>query len=171
MNDTARDPMFDLAQPPIDVVVEIGTLVGHWARRCLIQLPEATVYCVDPWSKFVEPERWRGQWKKNTKEFGSRCVELRGTSDEWAPKFDKTIDLLFIDGNHTIFQVTADLENWVPKVRAGGLVVGHDIRIPKVRYALTQWANKHRVKWQEDLLYWTPKAKDRDKRCFWFYKE
>lgn len=39
---------------------------------------------------------------------------------------DNTIDLLFIDGNHSYLQAKRDLENYWPKIKAGGILLGHD---------------------------------------------
>jgi hypothetical protein len=49
------------------------------------------------------------------------------------------IDFLFVDGNHSTKQVYCDLVNWVPLVRLGGLIVGHDVDKPKVRKAVDKY--------------------------------
>ena len=49
-----RDPMFDLVRDlgiDVRVAVEIGSEFGWWAFRFLSHIPEATLYCVDPWPK------------------------------------------------------------------------------------------------------------------------
>jgi predicted O-methyltransferase YrrM len=37
------------------------------------------------------------------------------------------IELLFIDGDHTVENTSLDILNWVPKVQSGGYVVIHDV--------------------------------------------
>lgn len=49
-------------------------------------------------------------------------VDLRSSE---AP-LPSSIDLLFIDGGHTLADVRADLARWVPQVRAGGYFLLHD---------------------------------------------
>ncbi|GAI22226.1 unnamed protein product, partial [marine sediment metagenome] len=39
---------------------------------------------------------------------------------------DSSVDLLFIDGDHRYFQVKKDIENYSPKVKEGGVLLGHD---------------------------------------------
>ena len=39
---------------------------------------------------------------------------------------DEYFDLVYIDANHTYQGVSADLEIWLPKVKRGGLLAGHD---------------------------------------------
>jgi predicted O-methyltransferase YrrM len=134
-----RDRMFDLAAPLLgdnSITVEIGSDKGWWAHRFLKQLP-GRLYCVDIWAG----PRWRRNelptkvpgtmagfyvWLENVHPwFGTRCFPLRGFSDKVRYK-PKNIDFLFVDGGHTYRTVLLDLKTWVPRVRQGGLIVGHD---------------------------------------------
>lgn len=47
-------------------------------------------------------------------------------SDDFAADCPEGIDLLWIDGDHSLQQVTKDLRNYAPKVRKGGLICMHD---------------------------------------------
>lgn len=39
---------------------------------------------------------------------------------------DYSLDIVFIDGNHEYTQVKGDILAWLPKVRSGGIICGHD---------------------------------------------
>lgn len=39
---------------------------------------------------------------------------------------DETLDFIYVDANHKLEAVRADLAAWYPKVRTGGLISGHD---------------------------------------------
>ena len=39
---------------------------------------------------------------------------------------DKSLDWVFIDGAHEYESVKADIEAWLPKVKQGGAIAGHD---------------------------------------------
>ena len=39
---------------------------------------------------------------------------------------DKSIDAVYLDGDHCFESVTADIAGWIKKVRKGGIISGHD---------------------------------------------
>jgi predicted O-methyltransferase YrrM len=39
---------------------------------------------------------------------------------------DRSLDFVFIDADHTTPKVTADVQAWLPKVKSGGVLAGHD---------------------------------------------
>lgn len=49
-------------------------------------------------------------------------------TDSWRPAFllaDKSIDYVYVGGDHRYSGIKRDLEAWVPKVRSGGVICGH----------------------------------------------
>jgi predicted O-methyltransferase YrrM len=49
------------------------------------------------------------------------------TSDDAVNDFeDESFDFVYIDGIHTYDQVKKDIQNYLPKVKKGGVIGGHD---------------------------------------------
>lgn len=44
---------------------------------------------------------------------------------------DRSLDFVFIDGSHLYEAVRADIDAWLPKVKIGGYIGGHDIDGPE----------------------------------------
>ena len=77
---------------------------------------------------------------------GDRFNLIREDSQTAAQQLeDEAYDFVFIDGGHSMKQVLADLDSWVPKVRPGGLVAGHDANLFSVNFAVTSWAKANGI--------------------------
>ena len=54
---------------------------------------------------------------------------------------NESLDLVFIDGDHSYEGCKADIEAWLPKLRSGGVLAGHDYghkRFPGVKQAVDE---------------------------------
>ena len=51
---------------------------------------------------------------------------------------DNSLMLLFIDGNHTYEAVKRDIKLWLPKVKKGGVISGHDYDLESVKRAVDE---------------------------------
>jgi predicted O-methyltransferase YrrM len=119
--------MFDLLAKGslrVETAVEIGSEWGWWAHRFLTQVPDAVLYCVDLWAGINDFREWAVNLNRWI--VAGRVHAIRADSRFAHKKFDLPIDLLFIDGDHAVASLLKDLTGWVPHVRPGGLVVGHD---------------------------------------------
>jgi predicted O-methyltransferase YrrM len=77
--------------------------------------------------------------KAESSEYTDRCVVLHGQSADMAWDVDdETLDFVFIDADHSEDAVRADIAAWTPKVKSGGMVLGHDINWPSVRTAVLE---------------------------------
>lgn len=119
--------------------VEIGVAEGDFSQEILARCRPSALALVDPWIAQDDPsyagdinnvpsrqqeERFRSVCKR----FESDKVDvLRMSSLAAAPLFeDASLDYVYIDGNHSHDAVQADLEAWWPKLKADGLLLGHD---------------------------------------------
>ena len=99
-------------------VAEIGIDQGFTSSYLIKYCPQIErIYAVD-----VRPPRPNSlMWTLD------RVTFLHGDSAQSAAQFnDESFHLVFIDGDHTARGVLRDLEAWVPKVRSGGVISGHD---------------------------------------------
>ncbi len=61
---------------------------------------------------------------------GTGIEAISGRSDEVHILFqNKSIDFLFIDADHHYESVKTDLYNWMPKIKKGGIISGHDYAV------------------------------------------
>jgi len=113
-------------------IVEIGSYLGASSSflACAAKEKNHTVCCVDTWKNegMSEGERETfSEFCKNIDPLKKYIHIFRGKSVDIAKVFNKKIDLLFIDGDHSYRTVKADVENWLPKVKDEGIVIFHDI--------------------------------------------
>lgn len=116
------------------VGAEVGVESGRYAYELLTRNPGLHLYCVDAWMPY-KGYREHVTTGKLTSLFedaerrlnGLNVTFVKGWSVEMSAKFDDgSLDFVYIDANHDYAHVTEDLEAWVPKVRSGGIVSGHD---------------------------------------------
>lgn len=121
--------MLAMAQdvPAKGTIVEIG---GEWGRSasiwCKGAKKDVAIITVDP---FASDEVFEAHIH-NLMEAGftSRTSIVQERSEVAYTSFnDDSIDLLFIDGDHTYEAVKRDLELWSPKVKSGGIILMHDM--------------------------------------------
>ena len=68
--------------------------------------------------------------------YGERAVIVRKKSDDALLDVPKTVDFVYIDGNHAFNYVILDILYWSPKVRSGGIIACHDYHDTPVRMAI-----------------------------------
>jgi len=129
--------------PQNGVIVEIGSFMGLSAIVMGCGLRDSgnystRIYCVDSWdSRYLEKVEVSDTrelydiFMENVVRAGlqSFICPIRKRSMEAVADFAvHSVDLLFIDGDHSFESCYADLTSWYQKVRPGGIIVGHDCR-------------------------------------------
>ena len=106
---------------------EIGVAAGEHSEILLKAMPNTTLYSIDPW---IKGARWPEEWKQAAHDRLSHypnCIIRQQYSVEAARRFkDGSLDFVYIDANHNFKYIAEDLCAWRPKVKAGGILFGHD---------------------------------------------
>jgi predicted O-methyltransferase YrrM len=163
--------------PPDATLVEIGSWIGHSA--CLLTTPlrgpDARLYAVDAFASATEDafeaEKFRSFLKRvaaqipqrelferHITHFGvkDRVVPVPYLSDlaiKHLPFGNNSVDLLFIDGGHTLDVVSKDIELYMPLVKSGGVVSFHDFN-SSGDVAQAVWAEIQRGTFGELIGLW-----------------
>ncbi|HEU0215696.1 MAG TPA: class I SAM-dependent methyltransferase [Stellaceae bacterium] len=109
-------------------VAEIGSAAGRGSTLIAgeyVKRAGGTLYCIDP---------WEGSWyfaflaKLRIFALERTAIPIRSPSVPAASLFDDgSLDAVFVDGSHMYPDVLADIDAYLPKMRRGGLIFGHDL--------------------------------------------
>lgn len=128
------------------VGAEIGVWKGETSRFLLATFPRMFLHMVDPWKVWKKDERYfhdgemgqlsqeawdeiKRQALENVSPFNLRCSIHEGLSEVAAQGFrDSYLDFVFLDASHFYEDVIKDIQIWLPKIKTGGLMLGHDYR-------------------------------------------
>jgi predicted O-methyltransferase YrrM len=134
-------------------VAELGVRGGRTLLHLLAACPKTTVIGVDAWRHRPENTGKEGgetyhelkmpaleaKVRVRSRRFGDRCILHKMDTTQAATLIpDGSLDLVFIDADHTEAGVLADIDAYLPKIREGGVMSGHDINWPTVQRAVEQ---------------------------------
>lgn len=129
--------LFDIAieNAPVSgaVFVEIGTYRGKSSICMYDKIQESgkdiTLYTIDNWSLTLPHD----QPEDNNRDIfienrGTRSINLIDDDSIYAADLftDESIDFLFIDANHYYSEFQQELNAWLPKIKSGSIISGHD---------------------------------------------
>jgi predicted O-methyltransferase YrrM len=112
------------------VVVEIGSYMGRTAKLFAVACP-GKVYCVDHFETagvqrvfehFLQAEMHSGKVALVVANSQDGATQLSG-------QLRGKVDMVFIDDGHAYNDVVRDIKSWLPLMRPGGLVCGHDFEV------------------------------------------
>lgn len=103
------------------VMAEIGVWTG--AGTLIFSKYFDTIYAVDPWNDKKEVEAIFDSRFKDSKQ----VIKKVGYSKDVAREInDKIFDLVYIDALHDYISIKYDIIAWLPKIKKGGFLCGHD---------------------------------------------
>jgi uncharacterized Rossmann fold enzyme len=129
------------------VGAEIGVFAGELSRR-LLQRPDLALIMVDSWAEAPkessyglgdfhgkltqkEQDRYYAMTMQMTRFAGKRAQIIRDDSLRAAAVVpDQSLDFVFIDADHSYEACRADILAWLPKIKPGGFISGHDYENP-----------------------------------------
>jgi hypothetical protein len=148
-------------------VAEVGVFTGELSSRLLARHPGLHLTMIDSWGEGFgkayldstdyhanmaqgQHEECYAQATANVRFAGARARVLRGRSVDAAGTIaNKSLDLAFIDADHTYEGCKADLAAYWPKVKPGGVISGHDYANdawefgPTVKRAVDEFITSH----------------------------
>jgi uncharacterized Rossmann fold enzyme len=141
-------------------VVEVGVFRGALSSRLLVRR-DLHLSMVDTWGVYQDSYKQSDDFHAGLNETEQedayrtalaltefahdRRQILRMDSVEAAKHFaDASLDCVFIDADHSYEGCRRDIEAWLPKVKPGGLICGHDYDHPEfpdwgVKRAVDEW--------------------------------
>lgn len=116
--------------------VEIGCFEGVstelFAKAC------GKLFAVDPYdNENVEFNNWletKGttiqevfeKFKERIAQYPNVVFMQDYSQDNHRAHLDESLDFVYIDGAHDYLSVIRDIENFLPKIKSGGIIAGHD---------------------------------------------
>jgi SAM-dependent methyltransferase len=120
-------------------IVEVGSWKGRSAAFMSVEIINSNKNikfdCVDTWKGSIEhttydvitEEKLYDVFLSNIEPVKHIINPIRMTSIESSKSYeDNSLDFVFIDASHEYEDVKADILAWLPKVKIGGILAGHD---------------------------------------------
>lgn len=128
--------------------VEVGVWKGKSAAYMGVEIvnsgKEIRFDCIDPFVPVgdempefkITHEELKNTFINNMKPLEGYYNLITTGSPKCAEMYqDKSINFVFIDGDHSYDAVVKDINAWMPKIKKGGILSGHDYEIPSVKKA------------------------------------
>jgi len=124
--------------------VEVGSYMGRSAAYMLVEIINSgkniKLDCVDV--------GYQTEFNNNLIQVCGRYTHKQIPSTEAATEYeDHSLDFVWIDGDHSYEAVVQDITAWLPKVKPGGWMGGHDYNHPQhegVKQACCELIPDHR---------------------------
>lgn len=156
----------------IDSAIEVGTWKGAFALKIIATLKPSKFSAVDPYELFPGMVSAPSIEYNNQESLDQLAINvtklleasngrlIREKSVDAASRFqDNSIDFVYIDGDHTLEGIQADINAWWPKVKTGGIFCGDDYNPGKTgkgfKYGVVEGVNDFAQKNNLDVITYT----------------
>ncbi len=149
------------------IIVEVGTWKGKSAAYIGVEILNSkkniTLYCVDTWLgnplngqvDGSETDSLYNLFLSNIQPVKDIIIPIRKTSTEAVKQFNnESIDVVFIDADHSYEAVKNDIKLWEPKVKKSGILAGHDYHHYDVKQAVNEFTKDKSLQTQEGCWIW-----------------
>jgi FkbM family methyltransferase len=122
-------------------IAEVGSYIGRSTE--LFALNCEKIYSIDPYASYSEiidehMNSAESKFLEMAKNYDN-ITKIKKTSLQAANDFeDKSLDLVYIDGAHDYQNVKNDILAWLPKVKVGGFICGHDYDYHEIKKAINE---------------------------------
>jgi len=139
-------------------VAELGVDEGTFSQAILSICQPKELHLIDLWKEPAKLKRIGAQFSKDIRE--GRIKLHQGPSVVLAAKFpDAFFDWIYIDTDHSYATTIRELELYAPKIKAGGIIAGHDFITGNwedmVRYGVIEAVYEFCSKYEWEILYLT----------------
>lgn len=148
--------------PQNGIVAELGVDHGDYSRKILKLNKPYKLHLVDVWQSKRYPEKhFHDVSQKFQKEIEEEKVVInRGLSTEVVSQFaDAYFDWIYIDTAHTYSVTKAELESYLPKMKSGGIIAGHDFIVGEIdvpwKYGVIEAVYEFCEKYNWEIIYLT----------------
>lgn len=132
-------PIIDLLSGAA-TIAEVGVFAGEATVQFMRSPKVKFIVCVDNWKGGYDPEDWASNADMDVARFAfnqrvwaepawnsARYSIFEGTSFQAAMACrPASLDMVYLDANHSYKHIHQDIWAWVPAVKPGGWVAGHD---------------------------------------------
>lgn len=135
----------------IELGVHLGTNAAYiFEHYDVVKMYLIDPYCVLPYHTFFDSQ----QKVDKNKAIAHAALQANADKCQWLEDYAanvantipaKSVDVLFIDGNHSEESVLQDLTLYVPAVREGGLVICDDFNETSVKSAINLFCKYHKI--------------------------
>jgi predicted O-methyltransferase YrrM len=108
--------------------VEVGVYKGSSLSYLIVEMMNSgKCFSITAIDSFVEQDSSVKILYNNLHNFKDKFKVIIGDSADTAKYFDdKSVDFVFIDASHKYKDVKKDILAWIPKIKDGGVLAGHD---------------------------------------------